>query len=606
MSEQETAKARGDGSLRLLAATAARVRGRLAVVAVLLVARVGATLAAPALLAAAVEAALNRADVTWPVTALGLLAVGGGTLEVALAVLGVSTVGVAGVWLQTRTVRHLLALGPRSPLSPGEATARVMQGAPGAAGLPITVAGSVVSLVGSVIALVVLWSIDWRSGLVFTIALPVAVLIARRFIGGATTAHARYLRAQSGIAARLLSALAGARTIQAAGTVSAEVDRVLRSLPEMSESGRELWRLQRGAVWQFKLLTPLTQVAVLMVAGLSVTGGRIAPAQLLAVVGYLGIAIGALGQIDVLLEIAQVRAGTARLAEVLDHPEPADGTRPGPVPSGEVVFRDVTVTRDGEPVLRNLCLDIPDGTAVALVGRSGAGKSLAAALIGRLADPDGGEVTVGGVPVADLRLDDLRRDVVYAFDRPALPGTTVHDAIAYGRPGLSREDVVSAALAARADAFVRRLPEGYDTPLDRAPMSGGERQRLGLARALARPARVYVLDDATSGLDMVTEAEVSEAITTRLTGRTRLVVAHRAATAARCDLVAWLESGRVRAFAPHAELWRDPDYRAVFGRDSAETATATGTGAGADTEADTDADARVRTRDESMQEAAHA
>jgi len=126
-------------------------------------------------------------------------------------------------------------------------------------------------------------------------------------------------------------------------------------------------------------------------------------------------------------------------------------------------------------------------------------------------------------------------------------------------------EVTGAARAAHADAFIRRLPEGYDTPLERAPMSGGERQRVGLARALVRPARVYVLDDATSGLDTVTEAEVTDAITTLLQGRTRLVVAHRAATAARCDLVAWLEKGRIVALAPHTELWRDGAYRAVFG-----------------------------------------
>lgn len=119
MIEQEAVKVRGDGSLRLLAATAARVRGRLTVVVVLLVARVGVSLAVPALLATAVHAALNRADVAGATATLGLFIAGGGVLEVTLAMVGVSTMGVAGVWLQTRTVGHLLALGSRSPLSPG-------------------------------------------------------------------------------------------------------------------------------------------------------------------------------------------------------------------------------------------------------------------------------------------------------------------------------------------------------------------------------------------------------------------------------------------------------------------------------------------------------
>jgi ATP-binding cassette subfamily B protein len=178
-------------------------------------------------------------------------------------------------------------------------------------------------------------------------------------------------------------------------------------------------------------------------------------------------------------------------------------------------------------------------------------------------------ITLDGVPVQELATSELRDAVAYAFDQPALLGATVHDALAYGRTDLDRSDVTAAAQAARADGFIRRLPLGYRTPLVRAPMSGGERQRLGLARALARPAAVYVLDDATSGLDTVTEAEVVEALTARLDGRTRLVVAHRATTAARCDLVAWLDDGQIRAVGPHVRLWADPDYRAVFGEQPA-------------------------------------
>jgi tRNA A-37 threonylcarbamoyl transferase component Bud32 len=145
--------------------------------------------------------------------------------------------------------------------------------------------------------------------------------------------------------------------------------------------------------------------------------------------------------------------------------------------------------------------------------------------------------------------------VGYAFARPALFGDTI--AAAIGR------DAESAARAARADPFIRRLPLGYRTPPSEAPMSGGELQRLGLARAFAHPGRVLVLDDATSSLDTVTEVQVGEVLTRD--GRTRLIIAHRVGTAARADLVAWLDGGRVRACAPHHELWPDPEYREVFG-----------------------------------------
>jgi ATP-binding cassette subfamily B protein len=145
-----------------------------------------------------------------------------------------------------------------------------------------------------------------------------------------------------------------------------------------------------------------------------------------------------------------------------------------------------------------------------------------------------------------------------------LLGATIHDMIAYGRPGASRAEVEAAAGVAQADRFIRLLPKGYDTPLAQAPMSGGELQRLGLARAILTRARIIVLDDATSSLDTATEAKVAEALARVLAGRTSLVVAHRAMTAARADLVAWLDAGRIRALAPHLALWSDPSYRAVF------------------------------------------
>jgi ATP-binding cassette subfamily B protein len=155
--------------------------------------------------------------------------------------------------------------------------------------------------------------------------------------------------------------------------------------------------------------------------------------------------------------------------------------------------------------------------------------------------------------------------VAYAFDTPHLLGTTIADAIAYGSPGLTDTAITHAIAIAQATTFVERLPGGVHAPLEHAPFSGGERQRLGLARAVARRPRVLIMDDATSSLDTITEAKVQEALLAAGNGRTLLVVAHRISTAARADLVAWIDDGRVRRVAPHAEQWSDPAYRAVFG-----------------------------------------
>ena len=149
----------------------------------------------------------------------------------------------------------------------------------------------------------------------------------------------------------------------------------------------------------------------------------------------------------------------------------------------------------------------------------------------------------------------LRRAVVYAFDRPALFGGTPREAIAFGVSRPSTAQILAAARDAAASEFLRRLPAGLDTPSAQAPMSGGEIQRIGLARAFAHAdqARLLILDDAMSSLDTVTEMRVSQALTTHRGGRTCLIIAHRAATAARADLVAWLDRGKLRALRPHHE-----------------------------------------------------
>ncbi|HEX9766419.1 MAG TPA: ATP-binding cassette domain-containing protein, partial [Nitriliruptorales bacterium] len=144
-----------------------------------------------------------------------------------------------------------------------------------------------------------------------------------------------------------------------------------------------------------------------------------------------------------------------------------------------------------------------------------------------------------------------------------LLGETLHDTIAYGTTASPDEVAVAGATVAAAP-FIERMPLGYDTPLDDAPLSGGERQRLGLARAALQRTPILVLDDATSSLDTATEAQVHASLAELARGKTTIIVAHRASTAARADLVAWLADGRIRAVAPHLELWGDAGYQAVF------------------------------------------
>ncbi len=491
--------------------------------------------------------------------------------------------------LRRRFLRRLLGAGPGATrqYAPGDLVGRLVGAAPDAANAPNALVGAAADVVMSAGGIAALGLIDWRLDLAFAASVPVGMLILRSFVRRSGDLASAYQRAQSEIAARLLDALAGARTIRAAGTRETEAARVLAPVPGLSATGRALWSSQRVAGSRAMLLFAVTQTAVLAVAGAGLVDGRLGVGQVLACATYAGLGLGFFSSVQAALALAQARGAAMRLAETENLPQPAYGARELPAGrGGRLVLRGVTVhgTHGHDaPVIEGIDLTIPAGTGLAVVGAAGSGKSTLAALPGRLVDPDAGTVLLDGVPLRELTHEALRGAVRYAFERPAPLGATVHETIGMGAP---RHQVEAAALAAAADGFIRRLPQGYDTPLERAPLSGGETQRLGLARALTPRAgaetRVLVLDDATAALDTVTEARVSGAIDAAAAGHTRIVVAHRPSSAARADLVAWLDHGRLRALAPHHDLWPDPEYRALLGGEDGDE--------DADDAADADAD----------------
>ncbi|GGP09297.1 ABC transporter ATP-binding protein/permease [Nonomuraea glycinis] len=491
--------------------------------------------------------------------------------------LGMWAGGVTGARAAARLrlgmLRHVLGVGPavtrRFP--EGELVTRAGLNAEEVARAPESVTGALALLVPTAGALVALTLIAPVLTLTLLAGIVLILIVLNTFLRATTTIAGGYQEAQGELAAGLVEALGGARTIAAAGTEDREVLRVLRPLPRLRLHGMRLWRANATAGVRAGLVVPLVEVAVLAVGGFMLAAGDLTVGELYAAARYavLGAALsGALGPIG---GLARARAAAGRMAEVLAVPRTRHGSRALPSGTGAMEFRDVTAA--GLTVPR---LVIPGGSLTAVVGRSGSGKSLLAALAARMADPDRGTVLLDGIPLPELTGPELRRAVGCAFERPVLVGDTLADAITLGRP--TPDDAVlnggpdggpdgvldAVTVAARADGFVRRLPHGYATRTMDAPLSGGERQRLGLARAFAQGERLLVLDDATSSLDTVTEREIGRALADGPGGRTRLVVAHRLATAAQADQVVWLEDGAVRGQGPHRELWRDPAYRAVF------------------------------------------
>ncbi|MFD0633545.1 ATP-binding cassette domain-containing protein [Catenulispora yoronensis] len=288
--------------------------------------------------------------------------------------------------------------------------------------------------------------------------------VLRTFTRDTSRVLRSYLAAQGRIVGRLIESLGGIRTIAAAGTAAAERERVLADLPELAAAGRATWRVLARSTFLGAVLGPATLAAVLAVGGLELARGRLTPGELFAAGRYASIGTGLGGLTSVFAAVARSRAGAARAGELLDFAAADYGHRVLPPGEGRLELRAVS-----SGVLRDVNLTLPGGGVVAVVGPSGAGKSALAALAARLRDPEQGEVRLDGVPLPELGHDDLRAAVGCAFERPDLVGTTVGDAVGLGRP---RERIEASARAARADDFVRRLPQGYDTPLADAPMSG--------------------------------------------------------------------------------------------------------------------------------------
>ncbi|UMP06774.1 ABC transporter ATP-binding protein [Amycolatopsis sp. EV170708-02-1] len=466
-------------------------------------------------------------------------------------------------WLRDRLVRHVFAIGlERSRrFDGGDLVSRVSGNAVDAAEAGPSVVTAGLSLLPPVGSLFLLAFIDPWLAVAFLAGVTLVGLVLWAFTKHTTEVVIAYSRALGRIAARLSESLSGARTIAAAGTVEREQCRVLEALPALHEQGRRSWLVLSRSVAQAAVVGPLVIAAVLTAGGFALLAGRISPGEMFAASQYAVMGAGLGGLTGVFGRLARARAGAGRAGEVLAVSPVEYGGLTLPDGPGKVEFRAVSAFAGDTTLVEDVDLVVPGGTSVAVVGRSGAGKSVLAELAARLRDPENGQVLLDGVPLAELSHEVLRKAVGCAFERPVLVGATVGDAIGVGAdPDRIRE----AARATHADDFVTRLPDGYHTPLAEAPMSGGEAQRLGLARAWPAE-RLLVLDDATSSLDMVTEMQISRTLAEDHGRRTRLVVTHRVSMAARADLVVWLEDGRVRAVGSHEELWEQAAYQGVFG-----------------------------------------
>jgi ATP-binding cassette subfamily B protein len=305
----------------------------------------------------------------------------------------------------------------------------------------------------------------------------------------------------------------------------------------------------------FDLLVGLTialgTAAVLVIGVRHVQAGVLSLGSLLLVMGYLAQLYKPLETISRQVTKLQSYIASAEractlldsLADVAQRPN----ARPLRRATGRIVFEHVSFAYGAERVLGDLSFDIAAGTAVGIVGRTGAGKTTMMNLLARFYDPTRGNILLDGIDLRDYRVTDLRRQFALVLQEPVLFSTTIGENIGYARSDATQDEIVAAAKAANAHDFIARLPERYDTPVGERgiTLSGGERQRISLARAFLKDAPILILDEPTSAVDTGTEAAIIESLDRLIAGRTSFIIAHRPSTIAHCDLIIHIEGGRL-------------------------------------------------------------
>lgn len=224
--------------------------------------------------------------------------------------------------------------------------------------------------------------------------------------------------------------------------------------------------------------------------------------------------------------------------------------------NADIAFRDVTFSYDTVPVLRNISFSIPQGSTTAIIGPSGSGKTTICNLIAHFYDVDSGEVTVGGENVRNMTCDSLLRNISMVFQKVYLFHDTVENNIRFGNPNATQEEIIEAAKKAQCHDFITALPDGYETVIGEggSTMSGGEKQRISIARAILKNANIVILDEATASIDPENEHLIQQAISELTIGKTVIVIAHRLATIEHADQILVIDKGQVVQKGTHRQL----------------------------------------------------
>ena len=404
----------------------------------------------------------------------------------------------------------------------------------------------------------------------------IAIILLGRRVRGLSRAAQDRIADTSALASEVLNAMP---TVQAYTHEPVDRQRFDAATESAFDTGIRRTKVRAAMIAAVFLLVGVCIVGVLWVGAIDVLGARMSAGQLGQFILYAVILASSAGALSELWgEVQRAAGATERLMEILaTHSQiaaPAIPARLAAPVQGQLVFSAVRFcypTRPEYAALSHFDLQVSPGEAVALVGPSGAGKSTVFQLLLRFFDPSNGRILLDDVDIAQLDPAELRAQIAVVAQDPVIFAGTIADNIRYGRPAASDAEMRAAAVAAAADEFVQRLPQGYETLVGERgiTLSGGQRQRLAIARAMLRDAPVLLLDEATSALDAENERLVQQGLTNLMAGRggrarTTLVIAHRLATIQRLKRIVVMDQGAIVAQGNHAELIRGDGLYARF------------------------------------------